>query len=190
MKLTRERVIEEARALVNEEGLDALTTRQLGARLNVKGPSLYKHVKSKQEIVDALGTTFFTGTSEPGPEDTWQSWLTERAMLTRKAILACRDGARIVAMARPNLASSGRLDRLLEPLLVAGFDRKEAILASHIVGRLVIGWTLSEQEHGGQIPPASENIDPDAAFDFAIKSVIAGLEMQLIAKNIVGGRAS
>lgn len=190
MKLTRERVIEEARTLVNEKGLDALTTRHLGARLDVKGPSLYKHFKSKQEIVDALGMTFFTGASAPGPDDTWQGWLTDGALRTRKAILSCRDGARIVAMARPNLAGGGRLDRLLEPLMVAGFDRREAILASHIVGRLVIGWTLSEQEHGGQIPPASENIDPDAGFMFAINSVIAGLEMQLIAKNMAQGRGS
>lgn len=190
MRLTRERVIDEARSLVNEEGLDALTTRQLGARLNVKGPSLYKHVGSKQEIIDALGKTFFTGNSEPGAEDTWQSWLTERAVLTRKAILSCRDGARIVAMARPNLAGTGKLDRLLEPLLVAGFDRQEALLSSHLVGRLVIGWTLSEQEHGGQIPPASENIDPDAAFMFAINSLIAGLEVQLIAKKMTKARGS
>ena len=184
MRLTPKKVVAEARALVNEEGLDALTTRRLGERLGVKGPALYRHFQNKQELVDALGRTFFTGPAEPTTDDTWQQWLEARARSTRREILSCRDGARIVAMAQPNLTEGGRLDKLLEPLTKVGFDTQEAILASHMIGRLVIGWTLSEQENGGQIPPISANIDPEAAFEFAIKGVIAGLEMRLIAKKM------
>jgi TetR/AcrR family tetracycline transcriptional repressor len=184
MRLTGKTVIAEARKLVNQSGLDTLTTRRLGDRLGVKGPALYRHFANKQEIIDALGRTFFVGPSEPSPEDTWQDWLEQRAHSTRREILSCRDGARIVAMARPNLAGGGHLDRLLEPLTRVGFTATEALLASHIIGRLVIGWTLSEQENGGQIPPASANIDPEEGFTFAVKCVIAGLEMRLIAKKM------
>lgn len=187
MRLTQKTVVAEARALVNEEGLDALTTRRLGERLGVKGPALYRHFQNKQEIIDALGKTFFVGPMEPTVHDTWQAWLSARAHSTRREILSCRDGARIVAMAKPNLAEGGRLDKLLEPLTKVGFDTTEALLASHLIGRLVIGWALSEQEHGGQIPPASANIDPEAGFDFAVKCLIAGLEMRLIAKKMAGG---
>jgi TetR/AcrR family tetracycline transcriptional repressor len=189
MKLTRDKVIADARSLVNEEGLDALTTRRLGDRLGVKGPALYRHFKNKQEIIDALARTFFKGPAEPTADDTWQGWLEGRALSTRRELLSCRDGARIVAMARPNLVEGGHLDRLLLPLTKVGFDTREAILASHLIGRLVIGWTMSEQEHDGQIPPASANIDPDAGFEFAVKCVIAGLEMRLIAKKMAGGNA-
>lgn len=186
MKLTPQMVVAEARALVNEKGLDALTTRRLGDRLGVKGPALYRHFRNKQDIIDAMGRTFFTGPMEPTPEDTWQEWLRARAHSTRREVLSCRDGARIVAMARPNLTEGGRLDKLLQPLTRVGFDTQEALLASHLVGRLVIGWTLSEQENGGQIPPASARIDPDQGFAYAVNCVIAGLEMQLIAKGIAG----
>lgn len=189
MRLTPKKVVAEARALVNEEGLEALTTRRLGERLGVKGPALYRHFQNKQEIIDALGRTFFTGPAEPSAQDTWQDWLQARALSTRRELLSCRDGARIVAMARPNLAEGGHLDRLLEPLTKVGFDTREALLASHLIGRLVIGWTMSEQEHGGQIPPASANIEPDAGFEFAVQCVIAGLEMRLIAKKMAGGQA-
>jgi len=184
MRLTAEHVITVARALVDEDGLDALTTRRLGARLGVKGPALYRHFQSKQDIIDALGRTFFVGPAEPTAIDTWQDWLEQRARSTRREILSCRDGARILAMARPNLAEGGRLERLLEPLTKAGFDTTEAILASHTVGRFVIGWTMSEQENDGKIPPASAGIDPELGFEFALKSLIAGLEMQLIAKKM------
>ena len=45
--LTRERVLDEALRLVDEEGLQALTMRRLGKRLGVEGMSLYHHVDGK-----------------------------------------------------------------------------------------------------------------------------------------------
>ncbi len=184
MRLTRNKVVAEARMLVNEAGLDALTTRALGERLGVKGPALYRHFRNKQEIIDALAASFFTGPREPTQEDSWQGWLEARAFDTRRQILACRDGARIMAMAKPNLSEGGRLVRLLEPLTRAGFSEAEALLASHIIGRLVIGWTLSEQENDGVIPPASAGIDAEMGFEYAVRSVIAGLEVRLIARRM------
>lgn len=189
MSLTQKTVVAEARALVNEEGLDALTTRRLGERLGVKGPALYRHFANKQEIIDALGKTFFVGPPQPTLDDSWQAWLSGQARSTRRQLLSCRDGARIVAMAKPNLAEGGHLEKLLEPLTKVGFSTDEALLASHLIGRLVIGWVLSEQENDGQIPPASARIDPEEGFDFAVKCAIAGLEMRLIAKKMASGTA-
>jgi TetR/AcrR family tetracycline transcriptional repressor len=182
MRLTRKSVVAEARALINEEGLDALTTRRLGERLGVQGPALYRHFRNKQELINALAATFFVGPRVPSTEDRWQDWLEGRARTTRREVLSCRDGARIVMAAKPDL--SDRIDKLLAPLTRAGFDTREALLASHLVGRLVIGWTASEQEFGGRIPPFSANLEPDASFDFALKCVIAGLEMHLVAKRM------
>jgi TetR/AcrR family tetracycline transcriptional repressor len=182
VRLTRKKLISEARALVNEEGLDALTTRRLGERLGVQGPAFYRHFKSKQELIDALAQTFFVGPPTPSVDDSWQEWLASRARTTRRQVLSCRDGARIITAAKPDLGD--RMEKLLAPLLRAGFDTREALLASHLVGRLVIGWSASEQEFGGRIPPFSANLEPEASFEFALKCVIAGLEMHLIAKKM------
>jgi AcrR family transcriptional regulator len=43
-----------ARAIVEEEGVDALTMRRLADRLGVKAPSLYKHVRNKAELEAAV----------------------------------------------------------------------------------------------------------------------------------------
>ena len=182
MRLSRKSVVAEARALVDDEGLDALTTRRLGERLGVQGPALYRHFKNKQELINALAQTFFVGPQVPTLEDKWQDWLATQARSTRRAVLACRDGARIITAAKPDL--SGRMDKLLAPLLRAGFDTREALLASHLVGRLVLGWTASEQEFGGRIPPFSADLEPETSFEFALRCVIAGLEMHLIAKKM------
>lgn len=182
MRLSRAKVVAAARELVNDEGLDALTNRRLGERLGVQGPALYRHFKNKQELINALAQTFFVGPQVPASDDRWQDWLESRAWSTRREVLSCRDGARIITAAKPDLGA--RMDKLLAPLLRAGFDTREALLASHLVGRLVLGWTASEQEFGGRIPPFSAKLEPEASFGFAIKCVIAGLEMHLIAKKM------
>src|ERR1051325_8994243 len=52
--LTREKIVEAASALVDAEGLDALSVRRLATELGVQGPSLYNHFATKAEIVDAV----------------------------------------------------------------------------------------------------------------------------------------
>jgi AcrR family transcriptional regulator len=52
--LTRERIVAAASALVDAEGLDALSVRRLATELGVQGPSLYNHFATKAEIVDAV----------------------------------------------------------------------------------------------------------------------------------------
>lgn len=52
--LSRERIITTATALIDGEGLDAVSTRRLAAELGVRGPSLYNHFATKDEILDAV----------------------------------------------------------------------------------------------------------------------------------------
>lgn len=50
----RAQLIAAARELLETEGAEAITMRRLGAQLGIRGPSLYKHVASKEEIETAL----------------------------------------------------------------------------------------------------------------------------------------
>lgn len=52
--LTRQRIIDAAAALIDAEGLEALSTRRLATELGVRGPSLYHHFANKDEILDAV----------------------------------------------------------------------------------------------------------------------------------------
>src|SRR4029453_4373263 len=52
--LTRQRIVEVASALVDPEGLGAVSVRRLAAELGVQGPSLYNHFATKAEILDAV----------------------------------------------------------------------------------------------------------------------------------------
>jgi AcrR family transcriptional regulator len=46
-----------ALALVDSEGLEAVSTRRLAAELGVTGPSLYNHVGTKEELLDDVVDT-------------------------------------------------------------------------------------------------------------------------------------
>ncbi|MEU1851541.1 TetR/AcrR family transcriptional regulator [Streptomyces sp. NPDC019990] len=52
--LSTDRIVETARALVDAEGLAAVSTRRLAAELGVSGPSLYNHFRTKDEILEAV----------------------------------------------------------------------------------------------------------------------------------------
>jgi len=52
--LSRRGIAEEALKLVDEEGIEALTTRRLAKRLGVEGPSLYNHVRGRDDLLDEM----------------------------------------------------------------------------------------------------------------------------------------
>ena len=54
MALDRQRIVAEAVALLDAEGLDGVTTRKLAARLGVQSPTLYWHLPNKAALVTAI----------------------------------------------------------------------------------------------------------------------------------------
>ncbi|MFE4516446.1 TetR/AcrR family transcriptional regulator [Kitasatospora sp. NPDC056783] len=74
--LSRERIVAAALRLIDEEGLDALSTRRLATELSVSGPSLYNHFATKDELLDAVVDSVIGEvdlsmfrTAEPGAAD-------------------------------------------------------------------------------------------------------------------------
>ena len=53
-QLTRERVVEEALAVIAHDGANALTMRSLATRLGVVPGALYNHVRNKQQLQDLV----------------------------------------------------------------------------------------------------------------------------------------
>ena len=53
--LTRERIVELALEIIDEDGLEAMNMRRLAADAGVKPMSLYHHFPNKRAILDAVG---------------------------------------------------------------------------------------------------------------------------------------
>ena len=51
---TKQRILDEALTLFAEKGYDGTGVDLIAERVGIKGPSLYKHYKGKEEILNAL----------------------------------------------------------------------------------------------------------------------------------------
>jgi len=202
-RLTRDDVLRAALDLLNEAGIDALSTRRLAERLGVQSPTLYWHFKSKAALLDAMSAAVMSesrAASSPGPEEDWQEWLRADGRSFRRALLAYRDGARLHAGTRPGEAQRPSIEARLRLLCAAGFEPGPATLLLMSVGRFVVGWVLEEQAmHQPDSPPSAKAEGPgaaqypllaagwaatvggdaDAVFDRALRLLLDGARAQL-----------
>ncbi|MET9339696.1 TetR/AcrR family transcriptional regulator [Nonomuraea sp. NPDC003804] len=147
--LSREHIVAEAVRLLDEEGLEALSMRRLGQRLGAGATSLYRHVASKDELIELVVDEVYGEMRVPdadGPAG-WRSATTEcahslRAMILRHPWIAAVLGQVGLASLGPNLVrQSSRMIALFE---AAGFAPGEANRAMDTLIAYVIGMGTSE----------------------------------------------
>ena len=147
MRLTRERIVQEALSLLAENGLEGVTLRRLATRLGVQAPTLYWHIRNKEELLVDLGDAILAPLAElaePGESD-WRDWLLQAALCFRTALLAHRDGAQIVASAQMSPAMADFSERVMQTLDSQGVPLRRARLLVLLVERFTLGLVLEEQ---------------------------------------------
>jgi AcrR family transcriptional regulator len=132
--LTRQRIVETAAALIDAEGLDALSARRLAAELGVQGPSLYNHFATMGEILDDVADAVIAqvDVSAFGRLD----W--------REALRLWARSYHEVLTAHPNIV----------PVLAQGPGRRPAALAMADAvygGLLDAGWPEARATHIGAL---------------------------------------
>src|SRR5580658_249458 len=94
MKLQREVVVQTALDLLNQVGMEGLTTRRLAEKLGVQSPALYWHFKNKRELLDAMAEAMLESRPHlpiPEPGTDWRNWFEESARSFRRVLLRYRD---------------------------------------------------------------------------------------------------
>jgi TetR/AcrR family tetracycline transcriptional repressor len=157
--LDRERIVAAAVALLDEGGLDGVTMRKLAARLGVRPPTLYWHVRNKaaliNELADAILAAAFAGLEPPAKGEPWRGWLAGVAVRLRQAMLVHPDGARVVAAAHLSQRLADLSELAMASLVDGGVPLQEARLRVLSVERFTIGHVLEEQSP----PPEPEVIE-------------------------------
>lgn len=116
MPLQKQQIVQTALAILNRDGLDGVTLRRLATELNVKAASLYWHIPNKETLLDEMANAILEAhfatmdLEDEGRE--WAAWLATMAHELRRAMLAYREGARVVSGAHLNIAVM--LARLME----------------------------------------------------------------------------
>ena len=160
--LSRDGIVAAALALVDAEGLEALSTRRLAAELGVSGPSLYNHVATKDELIDAVvdcvvagvDVSAFAGLAGADATPTRTTTATSEELAWRGALATWARSYREVLAAHPNVVpalarGSGRrpaqlriADAVFGGLVDAGWPRREATSIGALMRSLVIGSAL------------------------------------------------
>jgi TetR/AcrR family tetracycline transcriptional repressor len=159
--LTRQRIVDEAVALLDQDGLEGVTLRRLAQRLGVRAPTLYWHIRNKAALITELAEAIlgrdFAVLDPPEPGQRWQDWLTGFAGRLRRALLAHPDGARVISAAQLSTTMDALSEHAMRTLVEAGLTLHDARLTVLAVERFTIGHVLEEQ---------APRPDADALADF------------------------
>jgi TetR/AcrR family tetracycline transcriptional repressor len=152
--LTRRAIIDRALELGDAEGLEAVSLRRLATELGVTPMALYRHVKDKQDLVNAMYEAIvedFDLKADVRPGMKWTNQL--RRALMNFIALHDRPVALPLAIAYSG-SGSPAIWRLYEDglgiLLGAGFTRREAVALNRRLSIVVAGYLMLF--HQAQVP--------------------------------------
>ncbi|MFE7074675.1 TetR/AcrR family transcriptional regulator C-terminal domain-containing protein [Streptomyces sp. NPDC057620] len=190
-KVNREIVVSEALDLLDEVGLDAVSTRQLAKRLGVEQPSLYWYFRTKKDLLAAMADAAMAPHATaplPAPDDDWREWFLDNTRSFRRTLLMRRDGARLHAGSTP-VNDLDRIRHKMDFLVASGVPQREAQTAMLAASRFTVGSVLEEQADAGSgdgsEPPADMPvIDHESAFEAGLTLILDGLAQRTATRAV------
>ena len=182
---SRQDVVTAAHRVLDEYGLGDLTMRRLATELDVRPSALYHHFPGKQALLAAVADRILGRTPlvpEVGHDD-WQVRLRLAAVRLRDSLLACRDGAEVVATVQAYGLGEIRPAAVFAELLAApgpagaGLDPATAAVAARTLVFFVLGHTGDEQVHlqAGSAGAISDQPRTGSDFTVGLDIVLAGI---------------
>jgi AcrR family transcriptional regulator len=148
--LSKQHIVQAAIDLLDEVGVEALTVRALAAKLDVKAPALYWHVRDKRELADEMATEIWRRVGADldalPAEITWDAEMRAFARITRDHFLAHRDGARVFGGTQlTDVNVLRRQERQLARWLEQGFELADVVRIFTLLYDFVIGFCIETQ---------------------------------------------
>lgn len=204
-RLDRRTIVLAAIEVLDEVGIDELSTRRLAERLGVRSPTLYWHVRSKDELLDLIAEELCADAFDIDRSAPWRRQLEQGMHQFREMVVAHRDVATLLR--RRPATGPNRLDHIettLSILLSAGFSPHDAaaisrLLAAHVLAAPLLldpvarrdvdpatGDTTSTEAGSlerfpslHRLTPSLEELSEDALFDLGIEIILDGIEGRL-----------
>jgi AcrR family transcriptional regulator len=162
-------VVDAAVELADEHGLETVTLRNIAQRLQVTPMALYRHVESKDALLDAMADELY---AEIGPKTRTADWWADLARIGRstRAVLLAHPWA-VPLFGRPLTGPHGRAlaDAFQGALLTAGFSKAAADELHDQLASLVFAL----------LAPELRGKRNRAAFERGLELLHAGLEARL-----------
>jgi AcrR family transcriptional regulator len=155
-RLNRDRVLCAAVALADQAGIEALSMRKLAEELGVVPMALYKHVASKEELLDGMIDIVVSEIGPPAGDAGWKAAIRARILSARQALRRhpWAPGA-IESRKDPSPAMLAYIDSMIGMFLDGGFSIDLTHHALHALGSRLYGFTP-------EVFDDSQGLDPQA----------------------------
>lgn len=193
--LNREFIAREALALVEDDGLEGLSMRKLGARLGVEAMSLYHYVANKADLLDAALEQIYLEIDIPDHDDPLQWEATARAgLISFHTVLARRPRAMTLFATRPGvspgaLAVFRKAHQVFERAGLTPVDAHSAlhVAVSYVLGQVAFNRPKETEELERRTAQAvgdpellkfieaAQVHDADTAFEIGLDAVLLGI---------------
>ncbi len=151
--LTPERLATATLAVIDREGLDALTMRAVAKELGMATMSLYRYVSDKDELEALVVEHVLAGVNLAVPPGSWQERVTELLSRMRKAVVAHSATVPLLLRHRHSApASLAFIEATLAILTEAGFTGERRVIAQRTIVSYLLG--MLQNEHYGPLAGA------------------------------------
>lgn len=202
--LSTDRIVDAARALVDAEGLAAVSTRRLAAELGVSGPSLYNHFRTKDQILEAVADSVSAQVDlsmfDAADERDWRTALHDWAVSYRAALREHPNIVPVLAQGPGRRPAGLRLaDAVFGSMVDAGWPPAQATSIGALMRYFVMGSALgsfaggfvddqdaydpADYPHLGQAHLLADRQDvvDERAFETGLAALLDGLAVQFAA---------
>jgi TetR/AcrR family tetracycline transcriptional repressor len=186
MDLDREEIVQAAIGIFREQGLAAVSMRNVGQRIGVSPIPLYRRIGNKEALLQAMADTMLAQAIPVLDVDQpWQSYALEWAIALRDRLRYDRDVIGLLGNRREALVEVST--PLIEALTKAGFESDAAVQACRLLMWAIIGFVVIEShEHPrppkrsrkrpGGTPGGVDEAEVDALFTMNVQYLTAGLD--------------
>ena len=175
-------VLDRAVALLDGHGLAALTMRRLGTELGVQPSAIYHHFASKQLLLAAVADEILARGARPRTAVEWPDQLREICVELRHAMLACTDGADVVATVWAfGLGAAAPVADLEKVLTDADVPEELVAVASRALVHYVFGHAFEEQtaRQAVRLGAVERSLESLPDFELGLDLVIDGLRARV-----------
>jgi AcrR family transcriptional regulator len=203
-RLSRPAIFRAALRLIDAEGAGALTMRRLGAEMGVEAMSLYRHISSKDALLDGIAEQLMAEHEIAPDGQDWALAACGFAVKIRSIARAHPAAFELVGLRALNTVDAMRpVEAVLAALCEGGFAPDRAVAAFRLLSGYsrgfalseIAGFTLTRANHGltgMQLPadefPAIHELADELArnptdddFRAGVETIIAGLRIELAA---------
>lgn len=142
--ISKDGAVRTALKMIDEDGLSSFSVERLAREIGVRGPSLYKHFKDRDDLLAAVARLVLLEVPAPRrqPGRTWDEQMLDLALALRRAVLDHPHAGPLLLQFLPRQLMIQPYDTLVRSLREAGIGDQHHLLILEGLEKVTLGFAL------------------------------------------------